>query len=171
MNDSESKMIKVRFDLSEIEGAPGGETMWATPISREQARRENIPFNGHQQAKLENIPFFAYGYAIGDIVDLTPGAEADDFPDVVGVAQPSGQQTLRVLFDQSLDEATTTQHIKDLATRLEESGSIMERGFGALAAISVVAGMPQASVIAILEELDSDGVLAWEDGMSFEPEE
>jgi len=152
VSDIEQDMIKVRFDLSDVEGAPGGETMWATKTD-------------YNHARLENIPFFAYGYAIRDIVKLRVD-DPEDFPEVLSVETPSGEQTLRVLTDTTLDEEQTNEFIKKLADRLHEAGATIERGYSSLVAISALEGEAYDATVAILTELELEGQLQWEDGMS-----
>ena len=83
-------LTKVHVDLPN-HWATSGESMWARSL-------------GSNRFRIDNVPFYAYGLNYGDVVEAMP--EAPDLkPSVLRVLERSGHQTLRVFFEESVEES------------------------------------------------------------------
>src|SRR5262245_57581498 len=96
----EEMLVKVRIELSAAENI-SGERFWAKPL-------------GDGLYELRNTPFFANDLNWGDIVrcDEPP----DEVPVIVEVVQPSGHQTVWVLFAKRLSVPKRSRLLKQLKT-------------------------------------------------------
>jgi hypothetical protein len=87
MRDDE--LTKVHVDLPN-HWATSGEAMWARSL-------------GSNRFRIDNVPFYAYDLNYGDVVEAI--AETPELkPSVLRVLERSGHQTVRVFFEESVDE-------------------------------------------------------------------
>jgi hypothetical protein len=104
----EDELTKVHVDLPN-HWATSGEAMWARSL-------------GSHRFRIDNVPFYAYGLNYGDIVEAIP--EAPDLkPSVLRVLERSGHQTLRVFFEEAVEESERLR----LLDSLKELGVTYER--------------------------------------------
>jgi hypothetical protein len=139
-----STMAKVLFYLDS--GAWHGsatETMWATPIGRDEFM-------------LENSPFYAYGVSFGDTV-LAP--RQDGMPVFKEVIRRSGHSTYRLLIDDA-----QSSNFEKFWEPLRERGCTYEEGIKPLLAVDVP---PQANIFEVyrlFEAGEKSGVWSFEEG-------
>lgn len=76
---------KVLFRVPDGDGGVIVETLWAIPI-------------GEDRYQLDNSPFFAYDVSWEDIV-FAPFNDAEGMPTFESVVRPSGNRTIRIIFD------------------------------------------------------------------------
>lgn len=138
-------MVKVLFNL-----APGSlhgsatETMWATPI-------------GKDEFMLKNTPFYAYGVSFGDAV-FAP--REDGLPVFKEVIRTGGHSTYRLL----LDNARGAREFENFWRPLQECGCTYEEGIKPLLAVDVP---PQADIFEVyrlLENGEKAGAWSFEEG-------
>ena len=103
--------------------------------------------------RLENSPFWAYGLSWGDIVFAEPGP--DGMLEFAGVAEKSGNRTVRVIFEVGCDESDEESAILDAAVELGCSYT------GANPRYICVNVPPSTDLIAVAELLTQSGV-QWE---------
>lgn len=83
------EQTKVHVDLPN-HWATSGESMWAESL-------------GSNRFRIDNVPFYAYNLNYGDVVEAI--AERSDLkPAVLRVVERSGHQTLRVFFEEAVEE-------------------------------------------------------------------
>lgn len=82
---------------AERDGEVYVETPWAAPI-------------GDGVYELDNLPFFAYGISLGDRFLAEP-IDGDPRPHFVRIVRKSGNRTIRVIFEPSLDESEDARRI------------------------------------------------------------
>jgi phosphoribosylformylglycinamidine (FGAM) synthase PurS component len=90
------EMVKVRFrgpHPSDVE------TLWAKPV--------NV-----NQYQLDNSPFYAYGVSWQDVIEATRGA--DDFLEYVRCVRKSGNRTLRVIFQDGINDPQSQNVLQGL---------------------------------------------------------
>jgi hypothetical protein len=98
-----------------------GESLWASPVAGEP-----------EHYTIDNIPFFAYGLNLGDVVRCV---DAGEHPrEIVAVIRPSGSKTLRVMFEDGIDEEESREIIDDLKSDFDVK---IERAMGGLYCISL----------------------------------
>ena len=133
---SSSEMVKVQFYDSDV----GYENLWATPITGDQYR-------------LENVPFFIYGVSLNDIVQALPNPEGR--LQFIKVVERSGSRTIRVRPDQfTIDQ----KNGNELVRRLEALGCRIEVKMPRLIAVDVPKEVQVENVTGFLA---SDGI-PWE---------
>ena len=116
--ENEEGLVKVSVDLPN-HWAAGGESMWAEP-------------RGSNRFRLKNVPFHAYGLNFDDTVKATPHGE-DGMLTVRKVVEPSGHQTLRVIFHQHVPQDKRLE----LLQQLQSYDASFENADGTLWAIDI----------------------------------
>jgi hypothetical protein len=95
----DEKLTKVHVELPN-HWATGGESMWAVDL-------------GGDLYELRNTPFHAYGLNFGDVVKAT--ADSPDLkPEIRKVVKRSGNQTLRIFFNQPTSPEKISGLLKSL---------------------------------------------------------
>ncbi|RDV27358.1 DUF4265 domain-containing protein [Alteromonas aestuariivivens] len=85
----------------------GGESMWAEPL-------------GNDIYRLENVPFFSYSLNFKD--EVKAYSDDDGVLEITDVVARSGNRTLRIIFDKSIDRQKQEyyiEQIRDLDCSLE----------------------------------------------------
>ncbi|HEX2909364.1 MAG TPA: DUF4265 domain-containing protein [Chloroflexia bacterium] len=140
------EQIKIRFNLENDPDIPfAGENIWAEKI-------------GPNAYRLLNIPYHAKGYAEGDIVRCI---KRNGIFEITGIAQDSGNSTLRILFIES--HSPQAQKILD---ELVSSGCTYERASTNLVGITVpfkIKGK-MSRISDYLNRTPADVVSGWEIG-------
>ena len=121
----------------------GSEQLWAKQLTE-------------QAFELCCIPFFAYGLALGDVV------ETDAEYEVRRVTRPSGRSVFRVWFG---DSPLSTTDRDRLAADLTEAGALVERSSVNLLAVDAASQDLADSLAAYLGEHVDLGHLAFEVGV------
>lgn len=85
--------------ISEEDGSVDIETLWATCL-------------GNDTYRLNNSPFYAYSVSWEDIV-YAPFSEQEGFPTFLKTISKSGNRTIRIAFEQPVDDANAV--LKNLA--------------------------------------------------------
>lgn len=98
MIDERKPDLKVRISTTR-EGETEHETLWATSL-------------GNDLYKLDNSPFYAYDVSWEDVVLAIPSSTGD-IPDFQHVVKRSGNKTIRIIFDESLEPGNTSQRVAD----------------------------------------------------------
>lgn len=143
MDNEESSLTKVHIDLPN-HWATGGESVWALPL-------------GDDLYEIRNTPFYAYDINWGDVVR----AHSDDpklKPEVREVVKRSGNKTLRVIFNEEVNE----EEQDSVLSSLQFPDLSWERATELLVAIDV---HPEADYEAVrdkLLELEQKEILGYE---------
>lgn len=140
---SDEELTKLHIDLPN-HWAIGGESLWAKPL-------------GDDLYQIENVPFFAYGLNYQDIVRATPDSP-ELKPEIREVVEPSGHQTIRVIFDKTTDR----EHQVKLLESLEQYKASYERADSINVAIDIKANGNYNAVYDQLEEYIEKGFLSFE---------
>ncbi len=82
-----------------------------------------------------------------------------ELPVVEAIVERSGHRTLQVFFD----EAQTRKAQDEILARLNEAGATYERGTARLVAIDVEPDVDYDAVYSVLEQLEHDGLLQFEE--------
>ena len=112
---------------------------------------------GEDLYEIRNSPFYAYGINFGDIVR----AHSDDQglkPEVREVVRPSGNRTLRVFFNETIDE----HEQRTLLSSLKSLNVSWERATKRLVAIDVHPEADYQTVCDKLWSLEQQEILAYE---------
>ncbi|HEV8589469.1 MAG TPA: DUF4265 domain-containing protein [Pyrinomonadaceae bacterium] len=143
MSDAEESLTKVHIDLPN-HWATGGESLWALPL-------------GNDLYEIRNTPFHAYGINWGDVVRAT---EDDPTlkPEVREVVRPSGNKTLRVIFDGALSQ----EEQDAILSSLEHLDLSWERANDHYVAIDVHPNADYHAIRDKLAEFENTGVLGYE---------
>lgn len=103
------RQVKVVFRVINEDYSVDIETLWATPV-------------GPDQYQLDNSPFYAYAVSWQDIV-YAPLDREDGRPSFKEVVKKSGHRTIRIIFDQPIQDGNEPDaHLH----RLGELGCIYE---------------------------------------------
>jgi hypothetical protein len=141
----EQPLVKIRIDIADREGI-AGESFWAESL-------------GDDLYRLDNFPFHAYDLHYRDVVRAV-SHEPDQTPTIVEVVQPSGHKTLRVLFDDELQD----DDVKRLLDSLEARNVGYERSHGHFYALNVPPEADYPGVCNMLWSLENAGQLSYETG-------
>jgi hypothetical protein len=96
---TDDDLTKLHIDLPN-HWATSGESMWARSL-------------GSNRFRIDNVPFYAYGLNYGDVVEAIP--EAPELkPSVLRVLERSGHQTVRVFFEESVEEGERVRLLDSL---------------------------------------------------------
>ena len=98
----EASRVKIRTDVDNLEGVTS-ESFWAEPL-------------GDDLYRLDNIPFYAYDLHYQDVVRAI-SRSSGQIPTIAEVVQPSGHKTLRVVFDEDLQEEDVQRLLDGLTAR------------------------------------------------------
>lgn len=150
MTDDEDSLTKVHIDLPH-HGATGGESLWALPL-------------GDDLYEIRNTPFHAYGLNWGDVVK----AYSDDpelKPEVREVVGKSGNRTLRVIFEEELNQ----ERQDEILSSLQYLDLSWERANDRFVAIDVHPSSDYQAVCDKFWELEKKGVLCYETCEAREP--
>ena len=102
------KQKKIFFEhRNSLESSFGIESAWATPISK------NL-------FKLDNILFYAKDYSLGDIVKVK---KRNQDLIVIGLEKESGHSTVRIIFNDERDVNIIREKLKELGCESEISNS------------------------------------------------
>ena len=143
MDQMEEPLTKVYVDLPR-HWATGGESMWALPL-------------GGDLYEIRNTPFYAYDLNFLDVVRaLAPSPEVK--PHVLAVVRRSGHETLRVFFNEPIEESRRTAILDDLARFGVSYEGCSPRYF----ALDVTPGSTVAELRAHLDQLEREDVLSYE---------
>jgi hypothetical protein len=144
MGDSdEDHLEKIHVDLPD-HWAAGGESMWAKPL-------------GKDEYELRNTPFYAYGLNRGDIVRAYSD-KSESIPVVAEVLRPSGNKTLRIFFEDSVDRDEQISYLD----ALRNLGLHYERATDILVALDIERASDYDAIVTRLWELEASGVLEYE---------
>ena len=99
MSDDDS-LIKIYVDLPH-HWATGGEAFWAEAL-------------GGDRYRLENVPFYAYDLNFHDVVEAR-AASTGEKPAILRVISRSGNQTLRVFFEDGVGEDEQLARLQSLS--------------------------------------------------------
>ena len=117
---SSDPTAKVLFRVPDDDGGATVETLWAVPL-------------GNDLYKLDNSPFFAYGVSWQDVV-FAPHDPQEQVPTFRAIAEPSGNRTVRVIFDLPLAPGNASDQILQ---RLDEMGCSFERAHSGYVSVNV----------------------------------
>jgi hypothetical protein len=143
MSDDSDGLTKVYVDLPNHWWMKG-ESMWARPLA-----------NDHYE--IRNVPFCAYGLNFGDVVLATasgPGLK----PEIRSVARRSGNRTLRLNFDATVERARQIVVLNSLVAR----GVTVERANDRFVCLDVPPGADYQAVQALLADQEAEGMLEYE---------
>lgn len=99
MNDDDA-LTKLHVDLPH-HWATGGEAFWALAL-------------GGDRYRVENVPFYAYDLNFHDVVEAR--AESPELkPAILRVVERSGHRTMRIFFQEDVEEATRLERLRSLA--------------------------------------------------------
>ena len=150
MSDDEDLLTKVHIDLPH-HWATGGESLWALPL-------------GNDLYEIRNAPFHAYGLNWGDVVKAYSD-DPDLKPEVREVVGKSGNRTLRVFFEEELNQ----ERQDEILSSLQYLDLSWERANDKFVAIDVHPGADYKAVCNKLWELEKKGLLAYETCEAREP--
>ena len=150
MRDDEDSLTKVHIDLPH-HWATGGESLWALPL-------------GDDLYEIRNVPFHAYGLSWGDVVKAYSD-DPDLKPEVREVVRTSGNRTLRVLFEEELNQ----ERQDEILSSLQSLGLWWERATDKFVAIDVYPSSDYQAVCDKLWELEKKGLLSYETCEAREP--
>jgi hypothetical protein len=117
------------------------ETVWAEPL-------------GGDRYRIQNIPWLADGFHNRDIVRCKP-AEGESMPEVVEVVEPSGHDTLHLVFTQRASNELRNEVLE----RMERDLGFIERAGDDGWAVDVNPGTDRDAALAYLGALQADGFL------------
>ncbi len=133
MKNTLQPTAKVLFRVPNEDGTTEVETLWATHL-------------GTDQYRLDNSPFWAYGVSWADVV-FAPFSAEDGLPTFQAVVRKSGNRTVRVIFESSLEAEKSLPGITALGCSYEG----MKNRY---VAINIPVGIELASVCDYLTELE-----------------
>ena len=140
---SKPESVKLRIDLPH-HWAIGGESMWADDL-------------GNNKYQIKNIPFYAYGLNYGDIVYAE--AESEDLkPEIKRLIEPSGHQTLRVIFTGDTSKEVNINTIESVRTEHVGYEGLNDNQF----ALNITPEGDYNRLYDALEELEEKGILSFE---------
>lgn len=113
---------------------------------------------GNGRYKLRNSPWFMYGVNFEDVVHAHPAA--DGMLEFVGIAEPSGFSTFRIMLRENTDAATFGRYW----TPLQALGCTWEQARKRLYAVDAPPGADLERVADLLDRGAADGVWDWETG-------
>jgi len=140
---TKENLTKIRIDLPQ-HWATNGESFWAEDL-------------GDELYRIRNVPFYAYGLNFYDVVR----AASDDpeiVPEICEVVEPSGHQTLRILFSKEVSRETQV----NLLSQLEEYKAYYERADGIHIAVDIEAEGSFTDTYDKIQEWEDDGLLSFE---------
>jgi len=140
---TQENLEKVYVDLPN-HWAVGGESFWARPL-------------GNDLYELHNVPFYAYGLNYFDVVKVD-ASDPTRKPVVLEVVEPSGYQTLRVVFYEDFDGKSQTE----LFDELRHFKVDVERGNESYVALNIYPDGDYDDVYDKLSDLENKGVLEFE---------
>jgi hypothetical protein len=107
--------------------------------------------------EIDNIPFYAYGVALGDVVDAKP--DIDGALQFKSVSQPSGHSTVRLWFAEGgeKDVARVRQELRSLGCSSELTD------LPRLVAVDIPPNIDYKSIKAILDSWEKSGMLEYEE--------
>lgn len=144
MTTETDNLVKVHIDLPNHWWLKG-ESLWAKSL-------------GDDLYEIQNVPFCAYGLNWGDVVLAT--ADAPELkPEIRSVVRRSGQETLRVFFDDHLSEKDAQ---KPIIEKIKGMDAWIERAQATVIGINVNASGDYAAICAYLEELKNLGGVEFE---------
>ena len=142
----DEQLIKVLVPVGEPFAPDTPESMWAAALDEPDL------------CELRNVPFDAYGLNWGDVVRVSRAG--DGLPEVVEVVRPSGNRTVRVIFNTEVLEAG---HIATVLADLEARGATHEHRHAAFYSLDVEAGADYDDVRRVLVEHHDAGRLIFEE--------
>lgn len=131
----------IRAHFEKTDGANGWEQLWVKQLS------EN-------RFSICCIPFFTYGLSLGDEI-ATYGIYQ-----IQGVAKKSGHSTFRVWFTDESDLESQSTVLRQLG----DKGSLFEYYSNKFLGISVDTGHSLQEIFDILQALEVEGKIEWENG-------
>ena len=141
MSESIYQSAKVLFRIPGEDGTVESESLWADSL-------------GGDRFRLENCPFFAYGVSLHDIVraPVDPDEQAATFQRVI---VKSGNSTVRILFDEPVEDGNSPQVILD---QLISLGCSYEGANRKYIAVNIPSSVNLSTVCSFLVEQQ----LSWE---------
>jgi len=97
MTDADHPTAKVLFRVPNEDGSFEIETLWAYDL-------------GDNRYKIDNFPFYAYSVSVDDIV-YAPVDPVDGRPTFQKVLTKSGNRTVRVVFDPSIEPGNRSDEV------------------------------------------------------------
>ena len=143
MSEDDGRLEKVFVDLPNHWGT-GGESMWAIRLDKDLY-------------KIDNVPFYAYGLNFRDIVQVD-STDSEKKPVVLKVVEPSGHETIRVIFPKGF--AKTKQ--EPVIDELKQMGVEVERAFENYVALDIPPEVDYDSVRDKLDEFQANDILEYE---------
>jgi hypothetical protein len=143
VDELEEPLTKIYVDLPR-HWATGGESMWALSL-------------GGDLYEVRNTPFYAYNLNFLDVVRALPPSP-DVKPHVLAIVRRSGHETLRVFFDETIQESRRVAILDDLARFGVSYEGCSPRYF----ALDVTPGSSVADLRAHLDQLEHQNLLSYE---------
>lgn len=140
---AKENLTKLYVDLPQ-HWAIGGESFWAEELDDDLY-------------KIRNVPFYAYGLNFYDIVRATADSP-DHKPEIQEVVEPSGHQTLRIIFEKDVER----QRQVELLDNLSKHKATYERADGINVAIDIEPEGSYEDVYDQLQEWEDVGLLSFE---------
>lgn len=133
--------VKILFEVEYDEDNIIKESVWASKLS-------------DNNYKIDNIPFYAYGFACNDIVSTEEHSEQLYVSELV---EPSGNSTIRLLFE-------NIENISDVRDFLKENGCDSElSNIKSLIAVDVPANISYKKINEFLHIGELDGKWEYEE--------
>ncbi len=120
-----------------------GESMWAQSL-------------GNNVYKLENVPFFSYGLNFKDEVEAYP--DKDDILEVSKVVKPSGNKTIRIVFDKTVERKSQDNYINTI----KELDCSLERWDDTYLSVNIREGANFDAIYDQLDEWSEEDILGFE---------
>jgi hypothetical protein len=143
VDELEKPLTKIYVDLPR-HWATGGESMWALSL-------------GDDLYEIRNTPFYAYDLNFLDVVRAV-SPSPDVKPHVLAAVRRSGHETLRVFFNEPIEESRRIAILDDLS----RFGVSYEGSSPRYFALDVKPGSSVAELRAHLDGLENDDVLSYE---------
>lgn len=144
----EIQKTKIIFDLEGTGWPMASESVWA------------IGAGNHYQ--LLNSPFYAYGYSLGDIVEVTKNDSGQLI--VKKSIKRSGHSTYRLFVSDTTGEGAFQEYWAPIG----QLGCTHERATKSLLTVDVPVGVDVSTVYKLLEEGENSKVWSFEEGHYFD---
>lgn len=138
MPTSEHDLTKIHFTLADG-SVVAGESLWAEPL-------------GGGRYRIRNTPYFVDGIALDDVVRCSE--HDDEAPEFVERLQSGGNETVRLIADETLSRA----QLDALCALLRAAGATaIEGGFGGCFLVCTVPQEKLAVLLQAIAELEQEG--------------
>lgn len=140
-NPSDKPNAKILFSTEYDDDSADVETLWAYDL-------------GNDRYRIDNLPYFAYGVSWNDVV-YAPFNADEQRAAYVKVLEKSGNRTIRIIFEEPIDENAESMALLD---RLTKIGCDFENANGILVVINIPATV---DLFEAAELIENTGV-TWE---------